>query len=206
MRVKYFLLRSHALEKIVGVARHREIVVVTAVVRFLRSCIGTKDDFYSRNIVKSDMLAPIIERFVGNGKRNNLLHSSILELLEFVRRDGPLVLLTHVWEKYETVLKSAMDKSRYDLFQMRYDQMQVVPTRRDPLSSRGGKGVGGDEARYHLLGSGGSASGSREVLREVLPGHDDGGGGLMHGAAGIKGFGLGSAFAHEPLRARGRAG
>lgn len=45
-----------------------------------------QDEFYFRYIVKHNLFEPIIEAFVANGNRYNLLNSAILELIDFIRK------------------------------------------------------------------------------------------------------------------------
>jgi protein phosphatase-4 regulatory subunit 3 len=47
-RAKYHILRKAVVEKVLGLLRRRERWLVVAAVRFMRTCIGTKDDFYFR--------------------------------------------------------------------------------------------------------------------------------------------------------------
>lgn len=122
-RVKYFFLRNQALSKITNIARHPDMVIVTAVIRFIRTCLGLKDDFYSRLIVKNDLLGPTMERFVRNGKENNLLHSSVLELLEFARREGLRGVMMYIWERHGEKLKLILDEPRYEIFKYRYNNL-----------------------------------------------------------------------------------
>ena len=122
-RVKYFFLRNQALSKITGIARHPDMVIVTAVVRFIRTCMGLKDEFYSRLIVKNDLLGPTMERFLQNGTENNLLQSSVLELLEFARREGMRGVMMYIWERYGEKLKLVLDGQRYEIFKYRYNNL-----------------------------------------------------------------------------------
>jgi hypothetical protein len=47
-RAKYHVLRKNVVEKVLRLLGRREKWLVVAGVRFLRTCIGTKDDFYYR--------------------------------------------------------------------------------------------------------------------------------------------------------------
>ena len=56
-RIKYFILRNNVLTKVLKLARHRDKCLVLAALRFLRTCIGLKDEFYNRYIAKNRCLA-----------------------------------------------------------------------------------------------------------------------------------------------------
>lgn len=47
-RIKYYVLRSHMVEKVLKVLRRRERWLACAGVRFLRTCISVKDEFFNR--------------------------------------------------------------------------------------------------------------------------------------------------------------
>lgn len=62
------------------------LTMFTASLRLLRKVIGLKDDFYNRYIIKGDLFRPIVDCFVANGDRYNLLNSAMLELFEFIKQ------------------------------------------------------------------------------------------------------------------------
>ena len=53
--------------------------------RFMRKIIALKDEFYNRYIIKGNLFAPVIDSFVSNNGRYNLLDSAILEMFEFIK-------------------------------------------------------------------------------------------------------------------------
>lgn len=57
--------------------RRREKWLACAGIRFLRTCITSKDDFYTRSIVKSHIFEPVMAVFFENGDRYNLLNSAV---------------------------------------------------------------------------------------------------------------------------------
>ena len=48
---RYYVLRNNVVEKVLRLLYRREKWLVVAAVRFLRTCIGLKDDFYNRYLV-----------------------------------------------------------------------------------------------------------------------------------------------------------
>lgn len=56
-----------------------------AALRFCRRVIGMKDELLNRYIVVNKLLQPVVNAFLSNGKRYNLLNSAIIELFEFIR-------------------------------------------------------------------------------------------------------------------------
>ena len=46
--MKYYTLKNNVVEKILKVVKCRERYLVLGAVRFVRTCIGLKDEFYHR--------------------------------------------------------------------------------------------------------------------------------------------------------------
>ena len=51
----------------------------------MRKIIALKDEFYNRYIIKGNLFAPVVDAFVSNNGRYNLLDSAILEMFEFIK-------------------------------------------------------------------------------------------------------------------------
>ena len=47
--------------------------------------MGLKEEFYNRYIIKGNLFKPIVNLFLRNGDRYNLLNSALIELFEFIR-------------------------------------------------------------------------------------------------------------------------
>ena len=61
------------------------VFVSAAALRLCRKVIGLKDEFYNRYIIKGDLFKPVVEAFVANGSKYNLLNSAMIELFEFIK-------------------------------------------------------------------------------------------------------------------------
>lgn len=51
----------------------------------MRKIVGLRDDFYNRHIVSSNLFAPVVDAFVRNNGRYNLLDSAIIEMFEYIK-------------------------------------------------------------------------------------------------------------------------
>ena len=87
-RIKYYMLRNHVLQSVLQLMDRKEKYVVVSAVRFLRSCVNLKDEFYNRYLIKSNAFEPVMKVFKENGDRYNLLNSAVLELVDFIRREN----------------------------------------------------------------------------------------------------------------------
>ena len=58
----------------------------------MRKVIGLKDEFYNRHIIRGDLFKPVVDAFVANGDKYNLLNSAMIEMFEFIKMVGVMVL------------------------------------------------------------------------------------------------------------------
>jgi len=61
------------------------IFVLPAGIRFFRACVGLKNEFYNKHIIKLKLFELVFDVFKRNGMRNNLLNSSIIDVVEFIK-------------------------------------------------------------------------------------------------------------------------
>ena len=121
-RIKYFILRNNILSKVLKLASHRDKCLVLAALRFFRQCVGLKDEFYNRYIIKNRCFEPVIAQLQANIKRDNLVHSAILELFEFVRKENVKSLIAHLADVYEEQLKPLTHVEIFSNLLLRHEQ------------------------------------------------------------------------------------
>ncbi|CAI5977661.1 unnamed protein product [Closterium sp. NIES-64] len=133
---RYYVLRNNVVEKVLRLVRRKERYLVVAAVRFLRSCISLKDDFYLRYLVKNRLFEPVIAAFRANGSRYNLLNSAVLDLVEFIRKENIKSLVTHLVETYGSWFDSVDYVDSFKLLRLKYEQV-----RGEWAHGRGGMGA-----------------------------------------------------------------
>ncbi|XP_017229376.1 uncharacterized protein LOC108204449 isoform X2 [Daucus carota subsp. sativus] len=99
-RIKCNFLTNNIIDKVLILTRRREKYLVVAAVRFFRILVSWNDDRVMNHIVRNNLLKPIIDAFVQNGRRYNLLHSAVLELFEHIRKNDSKVLLKYLVESF----------------------------------------------------------------------------------------------------------
>lgn len=52
----------------------------------MRLCGNLQDEHLISHVIKNNLLKPVVDVFVTNGNRYNLLNSAVLELFEYIRR------------------------------------------------------------------------------------------------------------------------
>jgi protein phosphatase-4 regulatory subunit 3 len=127
-RIKYYVMRKHVVEKVLRLTRRKEKYLVVAAVRFLRTCISLKEEFYYRYIVKNNCFEPIISAFVANGNRYNLLNSAVLDIIDCIRKDGIKSLIVHLIDTYSSKLESIDYVDTFRALKLKYDQLLESPS------------------------------------------------------------------------------
>ncbi|KAK9687405.1 Phosphatase 4 regulatory subunit 3 [Popillia japonica] len=92
--------------------------------RFMRKLIALKDEFYNRYIIKGNLFAPVVDAFVRNNGRYNLLDSAIIEMFEFIKLEDIKTLCSHVVENYGKCLDDICYVQTFKSLKSRYDQHQ----------------------------------------------------------------------------------
>ncbi|KAH1209067.1 Serine/threonine-protein phosphatase 4 regulatory subunit 3 [Glycine max] len=65
-----------------------------------RHGVALQDEHLVDHFVRSDLLKPIVDAFVANGNRYNLLHSAVLELFEYIRKENLKLLLKYIVDSF----------------------------------------------------------------------------------------------------------
>ncbi|VEL28944.1 unnamed protein product [Protopolystoma xenopodis] len=63
-----------------------------------------KEEFYHRYLVKNNLIEPVVELFISNGHRYNLVDSAIIEFFEYIRIENISQLIIHIVENFGDVL------------------------------------------------------------------------------------------------------
>ncbi|MED6130356.1 hypothetical protein PIB30_000251 [Stylosanthes scabra] len=102
-RIKCNFLLNNVIEKILLLTRRRERYLVVGAVRFVRTILSRHDEHLINYFVRNNVLKPIVDAFVANGNRYNLLHSAVLELFDYIRKENLKLLLKYIidsfWDK-----------------------------------------------------------------------------------------------------------
>ena len=139
--MKYYILRSNALNKVLKLLYRRERWTACAAVRFLRQCLGTKDDFYLRHITKNSAILPVLEAYDRNAGRRNLFDSAVLEMVDFIAQQRPSGILDHLIEKHSEKLNGLGGVFK-DLVNLHEDIMRGKRVEDGNGSADGGVGTG----------------------------------------------------------------
>ncbi|XP_022741729.1 serine/threonine-protein phosphatase 4 regulatory subunit 3B-like isoform X3 [Durio zibethinus] len=99
-RIKCNFLLNNVIDKVLLLTRRREKYLVVAAVRFVRTILSRHDEHLINHVVKNNLLKSVVDAFVANGHRYNLLNSSILELFEYIRKENLKLLVKYIVDSF----------------------------------------------------------------------------------------------------------
>ncbi|XP_055385021.1 serine/threonine-protein phosphatase 4 regulatory subunit 3 isoform X2 [Condylostylus longicornis] len=134
--IKNFITSKDLLKRILVLMKSVHTFLVLGALRLLRKIIALKDEFYNRHIVKNDLFAPVVDAFIRNNGRYNLLESAILELFEFVKLEDIKTLCVYFVEKFSKIVDEIEYVQTFKYLKTRYDQYQERLKDRDKLLMR----------------------------------------------------------------------
>uniref|UniRef100_A0A7N0TJV5 Serine/threonine-protein phosphatase 4 regulatory subunit 3-like central domain-containing protein n=1 Tax=Kalanchoe fedtschenkoi TaxID=63787 RepID=A0A7N0TJV5_KALFE len=119
--IKCHFLLNDVIEKVLYLMHRREKYLVVAAVRFVRTILSRPDENMATYFVRHNLLKPIVEAFIVNGDRYNLLNSTVLDLFEHIRKENlkPLIkyLVESFWDelvKFEHFASIQSLKTKYE--------------------------------------------------------------------------------------------
>uniref|UniRef100_A0A0E0KYQ1 Serine/threonine-protein phosphatase 4 regulatory subunit 3-like central domain-containing protein n=1 Tax=Oryza punctata TaxID=4537 RepID=A0A0E0KYQ1_ORYPU len=92
------------------------------------------DELLLSHVIKFNSLKPIIEVFVENGDRYNMLHSVVLELLEYIRKENLNSLVIHVTKSFWDQLERFEKLGSIQAFKLKYQQLMESGETRQSIS------------------------------------------------------------------------
>ncbi|XP_026462673.1 serine/threonine-protein phosphatase 4 regulatory subunit 3-like [Ctenocephalides felis] len=122
--IKNWILNKDLLRRILVLMKSTHTFLVLCALRFMRKIIALKDEFYNRYIIKGNLFAPVIDAFLRNNGRYNLLDSAVLELFEFIKLEDIKSLCSHVVENFGKILDEVEYVQTFKALKTRYDQLK----------------------------------------------------------------------------------
>ncbi|KAF4359941.1 hypothetical protein G4B88_028692 [Cannabis sativa] len=121
-RIKCNFLLSNMIDKVLLLTRRREKYLVVAAVRFIRSTLTRWDEHLINHFAKNNLFKPIVDAFVRNGNRYNLLNSAILDLFEFIRKENMKSLLKYIVDSFWNELEKFEYLASIQSLKVKYEQ------------------------------------------------------------------------------------
>nr|XP_044619601.1 serine/threonine-protein phosphatase 4 regulatory subunit 3B-like [Equus asinus] len=104
--IKSYIFSKDLLRRVLILMNSKHTFLVLSAVRFMRSMVGLKDEFYNDYIIKGNLFQPVVNVFLDNGNRYNMLNSAVIELFEYIRVENIKPLVAHIVEKFYKAFES----------------------------------------------------------------------------------------------------
>ncbi|KAH1096568.1 hypothetical protein J1N35_013489 [Gossypium stocksii] len=121
-RIKCNFLLNNVIDKILLLTRRREKYLVVAAVRFIRTILSRRDEHLVNHFVKKNLLKPVIDAFVANGNRYNVLNSAVLELFEYIRKENVKLLVRYIVDSFWNQLVKFEYLASVQSLKVKYEQ------------------------------------------------------------------------------------
>ncbi|XP_057785610.1 uncharacterized protein LOC131003146 isoform X2 [Salvia miltiorrhiza] len=121
-RIKCNFLLNDVIDKVLYLTKRREKYLVVAAIRFVRALVSRSDEHLMNHVVKNNLFKPIVDAFVANGDRYNLLNSAVLELFEYIRKENLKVLLRYLVDNFWNQLAKFETLSSIHALKVKYEQ------------------------------------------------------------------------------------
>lgn len=108
-QMKFFVVRNKVITRVFRLLKSRYRHLHIGPIKFVRSIIAVKDEFYYKHIVKYDLLRPMMELFYGSCSKDNLITSAIVEVFDFIRAERIATLINYIVESYRHVFTKCME-------------------------------------------------------------------------------------------------
>ncbi|CAL8111627.1 unnamed protein product [Orchesella dallaii] len=122
--IKSYIINKDLVRKVLVLMKSRHTFLVLGALRLLRKVLALKDDLYNRYIIKGNLFGPVIDAFIKNKGRYNLLDSAIIEMFEFIKSEDIKILVSHVMENYSQHLDQVTYVQTFRALRLRYEQQQ----------------------------------------------------------------------------------
>ncbi|XWS08505.1 hypothetical protein CRYUN_Cryun40dG0008300 [Craigia yunnanensis] len=99
-RIKCNFLLNNVIDKVLLLTRRREKYLVVAAFHFVRTILSRHDEHLISHFVKNNLLKPVVDAFVANGNRYNVLNSAVLELFEYIRKENLKLLVKYIVDSF----------------------------------------------------------------------------------------------------------
>ncbi|KAE8714222.1 putative protein translocase [Hibiscus syriacus] len=121
-RIKCSFLLNNVIDKVLLLTRRREKYLVVAAVRFVRTILSRRDEHLINHFVKKNLLKPVVDAFVANGNRYNVLNSAVLELFEYIRKENVKLLVKHIVDSFWDQLVKFENLASIHSLKVKYEQ------------------------------------------------------------------------------------
>ncbi|KAM7277934.1 hypothetical protein ACFE04_005068 [Oxalis oulophora] len=135
-RIKSNFLLNNVMDKVLLLTKRREKYLVVAAIRFVRTILTRHDEHLINHIVNHNLLKPILDVFIANGDRYNLLNSAVLELFEYIRKENLKPLVKYIVDSFWNRLVKFESMAPIHALKVKYEQcLDSIGTKGNPVNA-----------------------------------------------------------------------
>ncbi|KAF9607279.1 hypothetical protein IFM89_033486 [Coptis chinensis] len=149
-RIKCNFLFNNVIGKVLYLTLRREKYLVVAAIRFVRTIISRHDEQLLLHIVKNNLLKLLVDAFVRNGNRYNLLNSAVLELFEYIRKNSEVRGTVNVVDPRKRIDERALEKEEEDYFNEDSDEEDSASAQSSHIRKQEAQPALSNGARFSL--------------------------------------------------------
>ncbi|KAM4818739.1 protein PPP4R3C [Thomomys bottae] len=120
--IKNYILKKDLLRRVLMLMNSKHTFLTLGAVRFMRMIISLQDELYNCYIITGNLFEPIVNAFLLNGTRYNMLNSAIIELFEHIRLENIKSLIIHVVENFYNDFESIDYVQTFRGLKIKYDE------------------------------------------------------------------------------------
>ena len=76
------------IERVAGLQRFKSKFLSLWIIKFYKAVIKSKDDAFVMYLIKKNLLKTVVDIFIENPNKGNLLHSAVLELFDIITKEN----------------------------------------------------------------------------------------------------------------------
>ncbi|GFN82821.1 serine/threonine-protein phosphatase 4 regulatory subunit 3, partial [Plakobranchus ocellatus] len=122
--IKNYVISKNVLSRVLVLLKSRHSFLVLCALRFCRKIVGLKEEVYNKYIIKENLFRPIVDAFLANGDRYNLINSAMIELFEFIKVEDIKSLSTYIVEAFQKELDGIKYVKTFETLKLRYEQQR----------------------------------------------------------------------------------
>ncbi|KAK3733009.1 hypothetical protein RRG08_002613 [Elysia crispata] len=122
--IKNYVISKNVLNRVLVLLKSRHSFLVLCALRFCRKIVGLKEEVYNKYIIKENCFRPIVDAFLANGDRYNLINSAMIELFEFIKVEDIKSLSSHIVEAFQRELDGIKYVKTFETLKLRYEQQR----------------------------------------------------------------------------------
>jgi len=125
--ISTFLISSDLVKSLLNLLNCKERWLVLSAIRFFRMFIEVDNTTFKNYIISENLFECIIQVFLKNGNKYNLLNSAVLELFECVLKKNMKTIIKHLMEKHYEKLKDIKYTEVFHKLKDQFEKNEYAP-------------------------------------------------------------------------------